>query len=92
MTDLYGLMFKPTHFDAARKYPIVNWIYPGPQIGSVGSRKFMPSRGDRQSLAELGFIVVEIDGMGTTFRSKKFHDISTTAICATIPCRIRSPA
>jgi dipeptidyl-peptidase 4 len=67
-------MFKPTSFDAARHYPIVNWIYPGPQIGSVGSRSFAASRGDRQALAELGFIVVAIDGMGTTFRSKKFHD------------------
>ncbi len=75
VTNLYGLMFKPTRFDMARKYPIVNWIYPGPQIGSVGSRRFMPSRGDRQALAELGFIVVAIDGMGTTFRSKKFHDV-----------------
>jgi dipeptidyl-peptidase-4 len=74
VTDLYGLMFKPTSFDAARHYPIVNWIYPGPQIGSVGSRSFAASRGDRQALAELGFIVVAIDGMGTTFRSKKFHD------------------
>jgi len=74
VTDLYGLMFKPTAFDAARKYPIVNWIYPGPQIGSVGSRHFAASRGDRQALSELGFIVVAIDGMGTSFRSKKFHD------------------
>jgi dipeptidyl-peptidase 4 len=74
VTDLYGLMFKPTTFDATRKYPIVNWIYPGPQIGSVGSRHFAASRGDRQALAELGFIVVAIDGMGTSFRSKKFHD------------------
>jgi dipeptidyl aminopeptidase/acylaminoacyl peptidase len=75
VTDLYGLMFKPTSFDASRKYPIVNYIYPGPQIGSVGSRRFLPSRGDRQALAEQGFIVVAIDGMGTTFRSKKFHDV-----------------
>lgn len=74
VTDLYGLMFKPTSFDAARRYPIVNWVYPGPQIGSVGSRSFEASRGDRQALAELGFIVVAIDGMGTTFRSKRFHD------------------
>lgn len=74
VTDLYGLMFKPVSFDAARRYPIVNWVYPGPQIGSVGSRSFAASRGDRQALAELGFIVVAIDGMGTTFRSKKFHD------------------
>jgi dipeptidyl aminopeptidase/acylaminoacyl peptidase len=73
-TDLYGLMFKPTNFDAANKYPIVNHIYPGPQTGSVGSRSFSASRGDAQALAELGFVVVEIDGMGTPWRSKKFHE------------------
>jgi dipeptidyl aminopeptidase/acylaminoacyl peptidase len=67
-------MFKPTHFDPARKYPIVDWVYPGPQIGSVGSRSFSAARGDRQALAELGFIVVAIDGMGTPFRGKQFHD------------------
>jgi dipeptidyl-peptidase-4 len=73
-TDLYGLMFRPTNFDPAKKYPIVNHIYPGPQTGSVGSRNFSAARGDCQSLAELGFIVVEIDGMGTPWRSKKFHE------------------
>jgi dipeptidyl-peptidase-4 len=76
VTDLYGLMFKPSAFDESKKYPIIDWIYPGPQIGSVGSRRFAAARGDRQSLAELGFIVVAIDGMGTPFRSKKFHDVS----------------
>jgi len=75
VTDLYGLMFKPTYFDESRRYPIIDWIYPGPQIGSVGSRSFAASRGDRQALAELGFVVVAIDGMGTPFRSKTFHDV-----------------
>ncbi len=74
VTDIYGLMFQPTNLDASRKYPIVNHIYPGPQTGSVGSRSFAAARGDTQALAELGFIVVEIDGMGTPWRSKKFHD------------------
>ncbi len=73
-TDLYGLMFKPTNLDPAKKYPIVNHIYPGPQTGSVGSRSWSAARGDTQALAELGFIVVEIDGMGTPWRSKKFHE------------------
>jgi dipeptidyl-peptidase-4 len=73
-TDIYGLMFKPTNFDPAKKYPIINHIYPGPQTGSVGSRSFAAVRGDTQALAELGFIVVEIDGMGTPWRSKKFHE------------------
>ncbi len=74
VTDLYGLMFKPTNFDESKRYPIINHIYPGPQTGSVGSRSFSAARGDCQSLAELGFVVVEIDGMGTPWRSKKFHE------------------
>ncbi|MGE5243984.1 MAG: DPP IV N-terminal domain-containing protein [Betaproteobacteria bacterium] len=73
-TDLYGLLYRPTNFDPAVKYPIINHIYPGPQTGSVGSRQFSASRGDAQALAELGFVVVEIDGMGTPWRSKKFHE------------------
>ncbi len=73
-TDLYGLMFKPTNLDPEKKYPIINQIYPGPQGGSVGSWSFASARGDAQALAELGFIVVEIEGMGNPQRSKKFHD------------------
>jgi dipeptidyl aminopeptidase/acylaminoacyl peptidase len=73
-TDLYGLLYAPTSLDTTRKYPIVNHIYPGPQTGSVGSRSFSAARGDAQALAELGFVVVEIDGMGTPWRSKKFHE------------------
>jgi dipeptidyl-peptidase 4 len=73
-TDLYGFMFKPTNFDASKKYPIVNHVYPGPQTGSCGGRQFAASHGDEQSLAELGFIVVCIDGMGTPWRSKAFHE------------------
>jgi dipeptidyl-peptidase-4 len=73
-TDLYGLMYKPSTLDPSKKYPIVNHIYPGPQTGSVGGRQFSPARGDAQALAELGFVVVEIDGMGTPWRSKKFHE------------------
>ena len=73
-TDLYGLMFRPTTFDPARKYPIINYAYPGPQSGSVGPRSFVAARGDHQALAELGFVVVMLDGMGTPGRSKSFHD------------------
>jgi dipeptidyl aminopeptidase/acylaminoacyl peptidase len=73
-TDLYGLMYRPTNLDSNKKYPVINHIYPGPQGGSVGSRSFSAARGDAQALAELGFIVVEIDGMGNPMRSKKFHD------------------
>lgn len=73
-TDLYGLMYKPTNFDSTKSYPVLNYLYPGPQSGSVGSRSFHPSRSDKQALAELGFIVVEVDAMGTPGRSKSFHD------------------
>ena len=73
-TDLYGLMYTPSSIDSSRKYPIINHVYPGPQTGSVGGRTFSPARGDNQALAELGFVVVEIDGMGTPWRSKSFHD------------------
>ena len=73
-TDIYGLMFTPSTIDSTKKYPIINYIYPGPQSGSVGSRSFTPARSDHQALAELGFVVVAIDGMGTPGRSKSFHD------------------
>jgi dipeptidyl aminopeptidase/acylaminoacyl peptidase len=73
-TDLHGLMFTPTQLDSSRTYPIVNYIYPGPWGSSVGTRNFSPARSDHQALAELGFIVVAIDGMGTEWRSKSFGD------------------
>ena len=73
-TDIYGVMHTPTNLDSTKKYPIINYIYPGPQSGSVGPRMWSASRGDNQALAELGFIVVSIDGMGTPGRSKAFHD------------------
>ena len=68
-------MYKPTNLDPAKKYPIVNHIYPG----AADRQRRRPhasraARGDAQALAELGFIVVEIDGMGTPWRSKKFHE------------------
>jgi dipeptidyl aminopeptidase/acylaminoacyl peptidase len=73
-TDVYGLMFTPTNLDANRKYPVVDYIYPGPQSGSVGSWSFSAARGDHQALAELGFVVVLIEGTGNPNRSKSFHD------------------
>ncbi|MCH8567646.1 MAG: DPP IV N-terminal domain-containing protein [Balneolales bacterium] len=73
-TDIYGLMFKPVDFDPNKSYPIINSIYPGPQIGSVGTRGFATTRrGQAQALAELGFIVVQIDALGTPMRSRSFH-------------------
>ena len=73
-TDLYGLLFRPMNFDSDQSYPIVNYLYPGPQSGSVGSRSFRASHRDLQAIAELGFVVVELDAMGTPGRSKTFHE------------------
>src|SRR6186713_669568 len=72
--DVYGIMFTPTNLDPNRKYPVVDYIYPGPQSGSVGSWGFSAARGDHQALAELGFVVVLIEGTGNPNRSKSFHD------------------
>ncbi|MBD8880016.1 DPP IV N-terminal domain-containing protein [Rhodanobacter sp. 7MK24] len=72
-TELYGQMFKPSHFDPSKKYPIIDYVYPGPQTGSVRTRSFLPAQGDNQALAELGFIVIALDGMGTPWRSASFH-------------------
>ena len=74
VTDLYGIMYKPSHLDPDLKYPVVNYLYPGPQSGSVGSRSFAAARREHQAMAELGFIVVTLDAMGTPGRSKSFHD------------------
>jgi dienelactone hydrolase len=72
--DLYGLMFTPRDLDPNKKYPVVNYIYPGPQGGSVGSWSFSAGRSDHQALAELGFVVVLIEGTCNPGRSKAFHD------------------
>lgn len=72
-TTLYGLMYKPTNFDPHKKYPVIDFVYPGPQIGSIATFSFRSERGSHQALAELGFIVVTIDGMGTPYRSASFH-------------------
>ena len=74
-TDLFGLMFTPTNLDPNTKYPVIDYIYPGPQGGSVGGWGFSASRGDHQSLAELGFIVVLIEGSSNPNRSKSYHDM-----------------
>ncbi|MES2330049.1 MAG: DPP IV N-terminal domain-containing protein [Bacteroidota bacterium] len=75
-TDIYGLVFTPTMMDKNKKYPVIDYIYPGPQGGSVGSWSFTASRGDHQALAELGFIVVLIEGTSNPNRSKSFHDMN----------------
>ena len=83
VTDLYGVMFKPSNFDSTKKYPVIDQIYPGPQTTSVpeffvptvhpGTNQ--PTFGQVQALAELGFIVIEVDHFGGNRRSKAFHDL-----------------
>jgi dipeptidyl aminopeptidase/acylaminoacyl peptidase len=72
-TTLYGLMYKPTNINPHKKYPVIDFVYPGPQIGSIATFSFRSERGSHQALAELGFIVVTIDGMGTPYRSASFQ-------------------
>jgi len=75
ITDLSGFLYFPTNFDPDLSYPIIDYIYPGPQIGPVRTRGFTASPGgDVQAMAELGFIVFTIDATGTPSRSKAFHD------------------
>ena len=73
-TDIWGVIIRPANFDATKHYPVIENIYAGPQ-GSFVPKTFSTQLG-MQSLAELGFIVVQIDGMGTSNRSKSFHDVA----------------
>ena len=74
VTDIWGIIVRPTNFDPDRTYPVVEQIYAGPQ-GSFVPKDFSPFS-SLQTLAELGFVVVQIDGMGTANRSKAFHDVA----------------
>ncbi len=73
-TPIYGVIVKPTNFDPTRRYPVIESIYAGPQ-GSFVPKSFAAFSSLRAQ-AELGFIVVQIDGMGTSNRSKAFHDVA----------------
>jgi dipeptidyl aminopeptidase/acylaminoacyl peptidase len=73
-TDIWGLIHRPTNFDPAKSYPVIEAIYAGPH-GQHVPKDFAVWHGVR-SLAELGFVVVQIDGMGTNWRSKAFHDVA----------------
>jgi dipeptidyl-peptidase 4 len=75
-TMLYGLIIKPTHFDPNKKYPIIDGTYTGPHTIRTPKTFQRTVLNMDLSLAELGFIVVNIDGRGTAFRSKEFHDAS----------------
>jgi len=72
-TDIWGIVCRPSHLDSTKTYPIIENIYAGPQDSFV-PKSFLPYS-EMQSLAELGFIVVQCDGMGTANRSKAFHDV-----------------
>lgn len=82
VTDIHGVMWKPSHFDPSKKYPVIDHIYPGPQI-IAAPKRFFPAKepgliyamfGQVQALAELGFIVINVDAMGTPYRSKAYLD------------------
>jgi dipeptidyl aminopeptidase/acylaminoacyl peptidase len=72
-TDIWGVIIRPINFDPSKKYPVIENIYAGPQ-GSFVPKTFSTQSG-MQSYAELGFVIVQIDGMGTANRSKAFHDV-----------------
>ena len=73
-TDIWGNIYRPSNFDPSKKYRVIENIYAGPQ-GSFVPKNFS-AYNPMQSIAELGFIVVQIDGMGTSNRSKAFHDVA----------------
>ncbi|MFD2934252.1 S9 family peptidase [Spirosoma flavum] len=73
-TDIWGIIIRPTNFDPAKKYPVIENIYAGPH-SSFTPKAFMTNNRSMHELAELGFIVVQLDGMGTSNRSKAFHDV-----------------
>jgi len=74
ITDIWGNIIRPSHFDPSKKYPVIEMIYAGPHDSHV-DKNFRPAYHLISRLADLGFIVVSIDGMGTSNRSKAFHDI-----------------
>jgi dipeptidyl aminopeptidase/acylaminoacyl peptidase len=75
VTDIHGVMFLPSTFDSTRSYPVVDYIYPGPQSGPLGSHGFsLGGAGYGQATAELGFVVVALDALGTPLRAKALHD------------------
>jgi dipeptidyl aminopeptidase/acylaminoacyl peptidase len=74
VTDIWGVIVKPANFDPSKKYPVIENIYAGPQ-GSFVPKNFQAFN-PMMAQAELGFVVVQIDGMGTSNRSKAFHDVA----------------
>ncbi|MBW3552201.1 MAG: S9 family peptidase [Gemmatimonadetes bacterium] len=87
-TDIWGIIIRPTNFDSTRSYPVVESIYAGPHGSHVP--KTFSTQARYHGVAELGFIVVQIDGMGTSNRSKAFHDVAWKNLKdAGFPDRIR---
>jgi dipeptidyl aminopeptidase/acylaminoacyl peptidase len=74
VTEIWGVIVRPTNFDPGRRYPVIEYIYAGPHSAFVP--KAFSTHRNMQAMAELGFIVVQVDGMGTALRSKAFHDVS----------------
>ena len=74
VTDIWGNIYRPTTFDPNKSYPVIEYIYAGPH-SSFAQKSFRPVNSAFAGLAELGFIVVQLDGMGTSNRSKAFHDV-----------------
>ena len=86
-TEIWGIIVRPSAFDAKKKYPVVEYIYAGPHSSFVP--KTFSAYSSMQARAELGFIVAQIDGMGTSNRSKDFHDVAWKNIAdAGFPDRI----
>ncbi|SCL60536.1 Dipeptidyl aminopeptidase/acylaminoacyl peptidase [Micromonospora citrea] len=77
VTDVYGVLYRPRGFDPSRRYPVVDTLYPGPQVARVAPGFDPGGMGlDAEPLAALGFVVIALDGRGTPGRSKSFHDAS----------------
>lgn len=74
ITPIWGIIIRPSNFDPRKKYPVIEYIYAGPHSNFVPKNFVTDSRGSLHELAELGFIVVQCDGMGTNNRSRAFHD------------------
>ncbi|MEQ8423906.1 MAG: DPP IV N-terminal domain-containing protein, partial [Cyclobacteriaceae bacterium] len=73
-TDIWGNIYRPSNFDPQKKYPVIEYIYAGPH-NSFAQKSFRAYSGAFTGLSELGFVIVQLDGMGTSNRSKAFHDV-----------------
>jgi dipeptidyl aminopeptidase/acylaminoacyl peptidase len=89
-TDIWGIVVRPQNYDPNKKYPVIEYIYAGPHSSHV-PKTFSAFR-QTQALAELGFIVVQIDGMGTMNRSRAFHENTPTWISLGLASMAHRPA